>query len=62
MQISSSKVISIKCHSNDVIMSAMASQITGVSIVRSTVCADEDKKKYQSSTTMAFVRETISDR
>ena len=35
-------------------MSAMASQITGVSIVCSTVCSD--KKKHQSSVALAFVR------
>ena len=33
-----------KCHYNDVIMSAMASQITGVSIVCSTVGPGADKK------------------
>ena len=34
----------LKCY-GDVIMSAMASQITGVSIVYSTVCSGVDKKK-----------------
>ena len=37
-------------------MSAMASQITGVSIVCSTVCWGADKKKHQSSASLAFVR------
>ena len=32
---------------SDVIMNAMASQITGVSIVYSTVCSGADQKKYQ---------------
>ena len=41
---------------NDVTMSAMASQITGVSIVYSNVCSDEDQRKHQSSTSLAFVR------
>ena len=43
-------------HYSDVIMSAMASQITGVSIVYSTVCSGADKKKYQSSASLVFVR------
>ena len=37
-------------------MSAMASQITGVSIVYSTVCSDTDQRKHQSSALLAFVR------
>ena len=41
----------------DVIMSAIASQITGVSIVYSTVCSDADRRKHQSSTSPAFVKE-----
>ena len=40
----------------DVIMSAMASQITGVSIVYSTVCPGADKRKHQSPSLLAFVR------
>ena len=43
-------------HNNDVIMSAMASQITPVSIVCSTVCSGTDKRKHQSSASLAFVR------
>ena len=42
-------------HSN-VIMSAMASQITGISIVYSTVCLGTDQRKHQSSVSPAFVR------
>ena len=34
---------------------AVASQIIGVSIVYSTVCSGADLRKYQSSTSMAFV-------
>ena len=45
-------------HYSDVIMSAMASQITGVSIVYSTVCSGADQGKHQSSTSLASVRET----
>ena len=44
-------------HYSDVIMIAMASQITGVSIVCSTVWSDVDQRKHQSSTSPAFVRE-----
>ena len=40
---------------NDVIMGAMASQITGVSIVYSTVCSGADQRKHQSSASLAFV-------
>ena len=41
---------------NDVIMSAMASHITGVSIVCSTVGSGADQRKHQSSASLAFVR------
>ena len=37
-------------------MSTMASQITSVSIVFSTVCSGTDQRKHQSSTSLAFVR------
>ena len=37
-------------------MSAMTYQITGVSLVYSTVCSGSDKKKHQSSVSLAFVR------
>ena len=37
-------------------MSAMASQITGVSIVCSTVCSGAGQRKHQSSASMAFVK------
>ena len=36
-------------HYSDVMMRAMTSQITGVSIVSSIVCSDADKRKHQSS-------------
>ena len=35
-------------------MGAMASQITSLTIVYSTVYSGEDKKKHQSSTSLAF--------
>ena len=41
---------------NDVIVSAMASQIPGVSAVCSTVCSGADQRKHQSSASLAFVR------
>ena len=43
-------------HHNDVRMSAMASQITGVSIVCSTNCYGADQRKHQSSVSLAFVK------
>ena len=47
----------ISCsHYNDVIMSAMASQITSLTIVFSTVYSDADQRNYQSSASLAFVR------
>ena len=39
-------------------MSAMVSQITGVSIVYSTVSSGADQRKHQSSASLAFVRLT----
>ena len=49
-------------HHIDIIMSVMASQITGVSIGYSTVCSGEDQRKHQSSVSLAFVREFTGDR
>ena len=43
-------------HYSDVIMSAMASQITGVLIVCLNVCSITDQRKHQSSMSLAFVR------
>ena len=40
---------------SDVIMSAMASQITSVTIVYSAICSGADERKYQSSALLAFV-------
>ena len=40
---------------SDVIMSAMASQTTGVSMVYSTLCSGADQRKHQSSSSLAFV-------
>ena len=45
-------------HYRDVIISTMASKITGVSIVYATVCSGADHKKHQSSASLAFGRGT----
>ena len=45
-----------ECHYNDVILSAMASQITSVSIFFSNVCSGADQRKHQSSPTLVFVK------
>ena len=44
-------------HYNDAAMSSMASQITSLTIVYSTVYSDADQRKHQSSASLAFVRE-----
>ena len=46
----------IDAHYNDVIMGAIASQITSLTIVYSTVYSDADQGKHQSSASLAFVR------
>ena len=43
-------------HYNDVIMSAMASQITSLTIVYSTVYSGADQRKHQNSASLAFAR------
>ena len=42
-------------HYNDVIMSVMASQITSLTIVYSTLYSGADQRKHQSSASLAFV-------
>ena len=44
------------CHYGDVIMGAIASQITSLTIIYSTVYSDADRRKHQSSAPLAFVR------
>ena len=51
-----SPVISFTKHYDDVIMSAIASQITSLTIVYSTVYSDADQRKYQRSASLAFVQ------
>ena len=41
---------------NDVVMGAIASQITSLTIVYSIVYSDADQRKHQSSASLAFVR------
>ena len=43
-------------------MGAMAFQITGVSIVCSAVCSGVDKRKRQSSVSLAFLGDSIVNR
>ena len=43
-------------HYDDVTMSLMASQITSLTIVYSTVYSGADQRKHQSSASLAFVR------
>ena len=43
-------------HDNDVTMGAIASLITSLTIVYSTVYSDTDQRKHQSSASLAFVR------
>ena len=45
-----------KSHYNDVIMSMIASQITSLAFVYSTVYFGADQRKHQSSASLAFVR------
>ena len=58
--LSSCETLFKKIHWNyysDVIMSTMTSQVTGVSVVYSTVCSGADQRKHQSSASLAFVQE-----
>ena len=45
-----------KLHYSDVILSAMVSQTTVISMVCSTVCLGTDQRKHQCSVSLAFVR------
>ena len=47
-------------HYGDVIMGAIASQITSLTIVHSTVYSDADQRKHQSSASLAFVRGPVN--
>ena len=54
--ISESSLALLTSHYSDVIMSAMASQITGISMVCSTVCSGTDQRKHQRSASLPYVR------
>ena len=45
----------VSLHYNDVIMGAIASQITSLTVVYSTVYSEADQRKHQSSASLAFV-------
>ena len=49
-------------HYGDVIMGTIASQITSLTIIYSTVYSDADQRKHQSSASLAFVWEFTGDR
>ena len=49
-------------HYNDVIMCAIASQITSLTIVYSIVYSDADQREHQSSESLGFVGEFTGDR
>ena len=51
----SSPVVLFCSHYNDVIMTTIASQITSLAVVYSTVYSDADQRKHQSSASLAFV-------
>ena len=48
-------------HNTDAIMSAMASEITSLTIVYSSIYSGADQRKHQSSASLAFVREFTGD-
>ena len=55
-EISELQVLQVSCmHYTDVIMGAIASQITSLTIVYSTINSDADQRKYHSSASLAFV-------
>ena len=51
---------SLYMHYNDVIMSAMVSQITSLTVVYSDVYPGTDQRKHQSSASLAFVRRPVN--
>ena len=48
-------------HNSDITMNAMASQITGISIVCSTACSGAHQRKHHSSASLAFERGWLVD-
>ena len=51
------KIWCLDIHYDDVIMTTVASQITSLTVVYSTVCSDADQRKHQSYASLAFVWE-----
>ena len=49
-------ILPVSFHYDDVIMTTLASQITSLAVVYSTVYSDADQRKHQSSASLAFVR------
>ena len=49
------KALRDKTHYSDIIMGSMASQITSITIIYSSVYSGADQRKHQSSTPLAFV-------
>ena len=47
--------VALQAHYTDIMMGAMASQITSLTIVYSTVYSGADQRKHQSSASLAFV-------
>ena len=54
--IATKKTERVRVHYTDVIMSAMASQITSLTIIYSIVYSGTDEREHQSSASLAFVR------
>ena len=48
--------VQVSSHYSDVIMGSIASQITSLTIVYSSVCSGADQRKHQSSASLAFVQ------
>ena len=51
-----SRYVSLTFHYSDVIMSALASHITGLSRICWNICWGADQRRHQSSASLAFVR------
>ena len=48
-------------HYSEIIMGAIASQITSLAIVYSTVYSDAEQRKYRSAASLTFVRDGVSN-
>ena len=53
-------ITKIKIHYSDVILRAMAFQITNLTVVYSTAYSGADQRKYQSSASLAYVRGPVN--